>query len=438
MKPIIFFLTLAFLLGLTSFNSEANASDEPNFDELFSIEQILDDSTLTELSRNILKPDHPIGQSLQDEINSEFEYLGLDLDQIDLLSKRYIIKIDKGCADSTQYKQKPQIFMKSLKRQIYEVAKYITLLHKSTLGHRYATFTLRNFVICSTQYKNSFITYEHNDTLYINNDLFFKTQINLRKKQAHAHSQFFTTDYLTMADLQETWNKGLIFPESDNKLKKESILEKIAELKANNTWQLLNPYGLFRTSLRKIIHEYRLRLSEKMKEQKSLDQLSLFDKITEDIDLEKLPNELQDAYADLQSNPYGENYKKRIIQIYQSYLKDENLFQEISLAKISAVQDALAQEKNRKNTLFLVQIGAVNVSNHHDIKIEVNLYKEFKKLLQVDADDIIERRIFQIGLVNVYTIDDIDVSLLVDSSEIKTLLFGKALKAIKGLIANHN
>ena len=141
----------------------------------------------------------------------------------------------------------------------------------------------------------------------------------------------------------------------------------------------------------------------------------------------------------MQNHANGENLKKRIIQIYQASLKDENLFQEIAMAKIAAVSDALAvQEKNRTNQLHLVQIGLVNVANHHNIKIEVSLYKEFKKLFQVNTEDIIKRKIFQIGAVNVYTIDDIDVSLLFDISEIKTLLFGKALKAIKKLIANHH
>jgi len=289
MKPIIFFLTLAFLLGLTTFNSEANTS-APNFDDPISIENILDDSNLIELSQNILKNDHPIGQSLQEEINSEFTYLELDLARIDLLFKRYIIKIDRGCSDSPQYKLKPQVFVKSIKRQIYEVAKYIALLHKTTLGHKYSAFTLRNFVICSTQYKNSFITFEQHDTLHINNDLFFKTQLKLRKKQAHSSIQFFSSDYLTMADIQETWDKGLVFPESDNQLKQESILEKIIDLKATNTWKLLNPYGLFRTTLRKIIHDYRVLLGHEIKEDRSPEPI-LFDKITEDIDLEKLPED---------------------------------------------------------------------------------------------------------------------------------------------------
>ena len=57
MKAIIFFLTLAFFLGLTSFNSEADSPNESIFGDDTSIEQILDSEKLTDLAQNILKQD---------------------------------------------------------------------------------------------------------------------------------------------------------------------------------------------------------------------------------------------------------------------------------------------------------------------------------------------------------------------------------------------
>ena len=317
------------------------------------------------------------------------------------------------------------------------------MLHTSTLGQHYATFTLRKFVVCSTRYKNSFITYEQFDTLYINNDLFFKTQLHLQKKRAHSNPKLFASNYLTLADIKESWDKGVVFPESDNKINGESLISKITALKANDTWTLLNPYGLFRTTLRKIIHDYRLNLKRFLneKENESLDPSELFDHIASDVEIHKLPASLQEAYNNLQDDQHSEKNKQRIINIFKALLNNDSFFQEIALAKMSAVQDAWAYTtktsggKNRINKLSLIQFGFVGVANHHDIKIKVDLYDEFKDLLQVNTDDIIERKIIQCNLVNIYTIDDIDVSLIINAGEIKSLLFGKALKKIQGILS---
>lgn len=94
-----------------------------------------------------------------------------------------------------------------------------------------------------------------------------------------------------------------------------------------------------------------------------------------------------------------------------SVLNDSNIREEILAAKIkSTIKGFGSLQKNLK------QFGLVNVGNYHDIEVSVYINTEVDTLLDPTDVDVID--ITQIGLVNVYTVDEISIQLSISEREI--------------------
>jgi hypothetical protein len=186
-------------------------------------------------------------------------------------------------------------------------------------------------------------------------------------------------------------------------------------LKAKVLWQLINPIGYFRSNLRSS-----LRLAAEQ-------QVLVVDRILTRFGL-KSPGESLPSISDFKgaaiaylrstkANELGLNLDlllrersetdvAQLLALFQKYLADPQQMEALIAAGSLTLQAEIMQERSQVD---IKMWGFVNVGNYHRIDVAVSLSGGYlSKYIQVLPREV-QVKALQVGLVNVYTIDDITV-----------------------------
>lgn len=381
-KTFLILLTL-----LLSLNLWANPLEKSQMDEIRKIVKALKGKANLALADEYLKDEFI--EHMDDKrffYNEDTDTFYFDREENSPMSTialdtAYRIKIGKDCFVENYPHRKRLI--KSIERQIPEVAKFLLSYHKRMFGTQTSIISrLHTVKLCANNHDQD-VAFE-TGTLYINNSRF---AITGRIGQLNSMDDRFLFFH---------WNKGSFLPE-DSSLK-------------GLTWMVLNPISYARTALRYYAIQYAKKLNIDLA--KSINEINeqIEAKFDDGVHHQRLINMLDGFDTGLTAKIE----KKSLVEVLNIYKRAQNLVNNTefvgNLAEAQAQANVRALANRRRKVDIKQKFAIVNHSNFHDIRIKLELFERYKNFVVVEDD--FEAKVEQMfSLVNTYSVDIIDISV---------------------------